>query len=384
MTNHPTAATTSVHHPPSDAGAPDWQRHFAIFWDAFLTVAVGAGLFDAAQRGGLWNVRGLWMLILSLAFLIAHRWLWAPVRRGTGEWPPLYRDLLIVLGVEFILVIALLPISAWFALLILAMMGQTAAAADPFRWRLPFAVMLLTLAEPIGLYDALATQRWGTVAGLTALIAWLPVIFLYIRLFFDDRQMRAALERDLRAAQEKIERITPLLHRLDELQRREQALTDLRDGMQHTLAYLNLRLDAIRQRMRDDPASIADELAELHNLVQQQLNIVAPGTDERIKTTSRFTPLPAGSGNEPIGVCEAPEASSAAAETSSRQREDASEIREPTGVAASVTTRSEPAAPSNVPIDETANRPDAATAPSSGEDSDEPSAEQAPSSESRG
>jgi hypothetical protein len=221
-----------------------------MFWDAFLTVAVGAGLFDAAQRGGLWNVRGLWMLILSLAFLIAHRWLWAPVRRGTGEWPPLYRDLLIVLGIEFILVIALLPISAWFALLILAMMGQTAAAADPFRWRLPFAVVLLTLAQPIGLYDALATQRWGTVAGLTALIAWLPVIFLYIRLFFDDRQMRAALERDLHAAQEKIERVTPLLHRLDELQRREQALTDLRDGMQHTLAYLNLRLDAIRQRTR--------------------------------------------------------------------------------------------------------------------------------------
>jgi hypothetical protein len=164
-----------------------------------------------------------------------------------------------------------------------------------------------------------------------------------------------------------------LRHRLDELQRREQALTDLRDGMQHTLAYLNLRLDAIRQRMRDDPASIADELAELHNLVQQQLNIVAPGTDERIKTTSRFTPLPAGSGNEPIGVCEAPEASSAVVETSSRQREDASEI-----------TWNEPVAPSNAPIDETANRPDAATAPSSGEDSDEPSAEQAPSSESRG
>ena len=209
-------------------------------------------------------------------------------------------------------------------------------------------------------------------------------MFLYIRLFFDDWQMRAALERDLRAAQEKIERVTPLLHRLDELQRREQALTDLRDGMQHTLAYLNLRLDAIRQRMHNDPASTADELAELHNLVQQQLNVVALGTDERIETISRFTTLLAGSGNEPNGACEATEASSAAPETSSRQCADASEIREPTGVAASVTTRSEPAALSNVPIDETANRPDAAAAPSSGEDSDEPSAEQAPSSESRG
>ena len=198
-------------------------------------------------------------------------------------------------------------------------------------------------------------------------------MFLYIRLFFDDRQMRAALERDLRAAQEKIERVTPLLHRLDELQRREQALTDLRDGMQHTLAYLNLRIDAIRQRMHNDPASTADELAELHNLVQQQLNIVAPGTDERMETTSRFTTLLAGSGNEPNGACEATEASSAAAETSSRQHEGASEI-----------TWNESAAPSNAPIDETANRPDAATAPSSGEDSDEPSAEQAPSSESRG
>ena len=125
--------------------------------------------------------------------------------------------------------------------------------------------------------------------------------------------------------------------------------------------------------MHNDPASTADELAELHNLVQQQLNIVAPGTDERIETTSRFTTLPAGSGDEPISVCEAPEASSAAAETSFCQREDASEI-----------TWNEPVAPSNAPIDETANRPDAAAAPSSGEDSDEPSAEQTPSSESRG
>lgn len=372
MTSHPTAAPGSARNLPADAGVPDWQRHFAIFWDVFLTVAVGAGLFDAAQRGGLWNVRGLWTLILALAFLTAHRWLWSPVRRKTGEWPPTYRDLLIVLGLEFILVIALLPISAWFALLLLAMMGQTAAAAPPFRWRLPFAVMLLTLAQPIGLYDALVTQRWGTVAGLTALIVWLPVIFVYIRLFFDDRQMRAALERDLHAAQEKIARVAPLLHRLDELQRREQALTDLRDGMQHTLAYLNLRIDAIRQRMHDDPASAVEELAELHNLVQQQLNRVASGADEQSETNSLFTTLPARSGNEPIGACEATEAPSAAMETSSHQREDASEI-----------TRNEPTALSSAPIDETANCPDAA-APSSGEDSDQPSAEQAPSSREGG
>ncbi|MBO9384073.1 MAG: hypothetical protein J7479_17270, partial [Roseiflexus sp.] len=62
--------------------------------------------------------------------------------------------------------------------------------------------------------------------------------------------------------------------------------------------------------MHNDPASTADELAELHNLVQQQLNVVAPGTDERIETTSRFTTLPAGSSNEPNGACEATEASS--------------------------------------------------------------------------
>ena len=88
--------------------------------------------------------------------------------------------------------------------------------------------------------------------------------------------------------------------------------------MQHTLAYLNLRIDAIRQRMHNDPASTADELAELHHLVQQQLNLVAPGADEQSETTALFATLPAGSGNEPIGACEATEASSAAAETSSR------------------------------------------------------------------
>lgn len=357
MTSHPTAAPASARNLPADAGAPDWQRHFAIFWDAFLTVAVGAGLFDAAQRGGLWNVRGLWTLILALAFLTAHRWLWSPVRRKTGEWPPTYRDLLIVLGIEFILVIALLPISAWFALLLLAMMGQTAAAAPPFRWRLPFAVMLLTLAQPIGLYDALVTQRWGTVAGLTALIVWLPVIFAYIRLFFNDRQMRAALERDLHAAQEKIARVAPLLHRLDELQRREQALTDLRDGMQHTLAYLNLRLDAIRQQIRDDPAQAADELAELHNLVQRQLNVIVAGTNAEGETIPHST-------DETPESCEATDVSPPAPETSSHRRETTSTNRERTDAAVRATTQNEPGTASTTPIDATAGRSDATAAPS--------------------
>jgi hypothetical protein len=284
ITNRPASATTTAsrHNTPSDARAPDWRRHFAIFWDAFLTVAIGAGLFDAVQRGGLWNARGLWMLLLALAFLIAHRWLWAPVRHTSGEWPPLNRDLLIVLAVEYVLVLALLPASAWFALLFLAMMGQVAAAAAPSRWRLPFAALLLTLAGPIGLYDALAAQHWGTVAGLAAVIAWLPIIFLYIRLFFDDRQTRIALERDLHVARAEIERVTPMLRRLDALQSREQALADMRDGMHHTLAYLNLRLDVVRQRLHDDPAAVAAGLAELHELVQQRLKGIAPDGDDEI------------------------------------------------------------------------------------------------------
>lgn len=263
-----------------------WRRHFAIFWDAFLTVVIGAGLFDAAQRSGLWNAHGLWMLLLALAFLIAHRWLWAPVRHASDEWPPLYRDLLIVLAVEFVLVLALLPASAWFALLLLAMLGQVAAAAPIRRWWLPGSVILLTLAGPIGLYDALATQRWGTATGLVAIIAWLPVLFLYIRLFFDEREERAALERDLHAAHAEIERVTPLLRRLDALQSREQALVDMRDGMHHTLAYINLHLDTVRQQRHDDPAAADMTLAALHELVQQRLKEMAPDSDERTGSAS--------------------------------------------------------------------------------------------------
>ncbi len=270
-----------------------WRRHFAIFWDAFLTVAIGAGLFDAAQRGGLWNARGLWMLLLALAFLIAHRWLWAPVRHASDEWPPLYRDLLIVLGVEFVLVLALLPASAWFALLFLAMLGQIAAAAPIRRWWLPFLIILLTLAGPIGLYDALAMQRWGAATGLVAVIAWLPVLFLYIRLFFDEREERAALERDLHAAHAEIERVTPLLRRLDALQSREQALADTRDGMHHTLAYVNVHLDTARQQMLDDPAAAGATLAALHDLVQQRLKEIAPGSDESATSASSEPDQPA-------------------------------------------------------------------------------------------
>lgn len=263
-----------------------WRRHFAIFWDAFLTVAIGAGLFDAAQRGGLWHARGLWMLLLALAFLITHRWLWAPVHHASGEWPPRYRDLLIVVGVEFVLVLALLPASAWFALLFLALLGQIAAAAPIRRWWLPLPIILLTLAAPIGLYDALAAQRWGAAAGLAAVIAWLPALFLYIRLFFDEREERAVLERDLRAAHAEIERVTPLLRRLDALQSREQALTDMRGGMHHTLAYVSLQLDTVRQQLPDDPATAGVTLATLHDLVQQRLREIAPGGEESAESAA--------------------------------------------------------------------------------------------------
>lgn len=276
----------SAYHQAVRAGMPVWQRHFAIFWDAFLTVAIGAGLFDVAQRNRLWNAQGLWILFLTLAFLIAHRWLWAPVRHASDNWPPLYRDLLIVLLVEFVLVLALLPSSAWFALLFLAMMGQVAAMSPPSRWWLPFAVILLTLASPIGLYDALAAQRWEVVVHLAAVIAWFPVLFLYVRLFFDDRHARVTLQRNLDAARAEIERMTPLLHRLDALQSREQALASVRDGMHNTLASINLRLDAVRQSIGHDPSAAAAELAELHKLVQQRLKEIASGDNECAESAS--------------------------------------------------------------------------------------------------
>lgn len=254
---------------------PRWRRHFAIFWDVFLVIAFGAGLFDATRPDGLLSARGLWLMLLALAFLTAHRWLWAPVRNGTGAWPPLYRDLLLVLIVELILVIALLPASAWFACPLLAMMGQVIATLPPRRWWLPFAAIALVLAGPIGLYQALATRQWTVAVGLAAVVAWLVAIFLYIRLHFDQRHERDELARDLAAAHAELERVAPLLARIDDVHTREQTVNSLRDSLQHTLALINIRLETVRQHLITAPAACAGDLAELHELVQQRLADVA-------------------------------------------------------------------------------------------------------------
>lgn len=254
---------------------PEWRRNFATFWDVFLIAAFGAGLFDAARPDGLLNGRGFWLMLLALAFLTAHRWLWAPVRRVSGVWPPLYRDLLLVLVVELVLVIAMLPASSWFAWPLLAMMGQVAAALPTARWRIPFAAILLVLAGPIGLYDALGARQWGLSAGLAAAAAWLLAIFLYIRLHFDEREVRERLERDLAAARAEIERAGPLQARIDDLHTREQSLAELRDSLQHTLAFLNIRLEAVRGQLNDEPATGVAELDELRQVVQQRLAEIA-------------------------------------------------------------------------------------------------------------
>ncbi len=266
---------------------PRWRHHFAVFWDVFLVIAFGAGLFDAMYPGGLLNARGLWLTLLTLAFLTAHRWLWAPVRHGTGAWPPLYRDLLLVLIVELILVIALLPSSAWFACPLLAMMGQVVAVLPPRRWWLPFAAIALVLAGPIGLYQTLATRQWTVAAGLVAVVAWLVAIFLYIRLQFDQRHERDELTRDLAAAHDELERVAPLLARMDEFHAREQAVMALRDSLQHTLALMNLRLESARQHLISAPDTCAGDLAELHALVQQRLADVArwPAAPEPVPAT---------------------------------------------------------------------------------------------------
>lgn len=254
---------------------PGWRRNFATFWDVFLIAAFGAGLFDAARADGLLNGRGFWLMLLALAFLTAHRWLWAPVRRVGGVWPPLYRDLLLVLVVELVLVIAMLPASPWFAWPLLAMMGQVAAALPPRRWRVPFAAILLVLAGPIGLYDALGARQWSLSAGLAAAAAWLLAIFLYIRLHFDERETRERLEHDLAAARAEIERAGPLQARIDDLHTREQSLAELRDSLQHTLAFLNIRLEAVHSQLNDEPATGVAELDELRQVVRQRLAEIA-------------------------------------------------------------------------------------------------------------
>lgn len=273
---------------------PGWRRNFATFWDVFLIAAFGAGLFDAARADGLLNGRGFWLMLLALAFLTAHRWLWAPVRRVGGIWPPLYRDLLLVLVVELVLVIAMLPASPWFAWPLLAMMGQVAAALPPGRWRVPFAAIMLVLAGPIGLYDALGARQWSLSAGLAAAVAWLLAIFLYIRLHFDERETRERLERDLAAARAEIERAGPLQARIDDLHTREQSLAELRDSLQHTLAFLNIRLEAVHSQLNDEPATGVAELDELRQVVHQRLaEIACWPTSAELPPPALDTPIPA-------------------------------------------------------------------------------------------
>lgn len=254
--------------------APDTfgQRDFAFFWDVFLTVAFGAGIYEATggQPGLLATAPGAWMLFLIVAFATAHRWFWGHARRDDA-WPPGFRDTLFCVVVQLALLMPLLPLSVWFGGPLLALMGQVAAATPPRRWWLPLGAPALVLAGQLGLFDAIGNRDWARAVGLAAAIGWAVAIFLYMQLLLDERHARERLHDDLALLREEIASARSSADAMRELRRRDLDARTLRESLGHTLAALNIRLETAERLMAEDPTQAAAELGEIRAILRGAL-----------------------------------------------------------------------------------------------------------------
>ncbi|HMO58675.1 MAG TPA: histidine kinase dimerization/phosphoacceptor domain-containing protein, partial [Roseiflexaceae bacterium] len=250
--------------------APAGQRSFGRFWDLYLVIVFGAGLYGAGGGQPLIFVSapGFLMLFLIAAFAIVHRWFWGHARRH-GNWPPDYRDVLLAVVVQLALLMPLLQLSSWFSGPLLAVMGQVAAAVPPRRWWLPLGAPTLILAHQIGLFNAIAGNDWTRALTLATTVGWAIAIFLYMHLLLDERRAREQLRDDIAALRDEMATSRATAAELLELRHHHQQALILHDSIGHALAVIAIRLETIAGTIGEPAHSI--EINELRDLVRRTL-----------------------------------------------------------------------------------------------------------------
>jgi signal transduction histidine kinase len=155
---------------------------------------------------------------------------------------------------------------------------------------------LLTLVFIAGISDPGAMAQITPVRALqigVPIAAWL-VFGLFVYRISATSTERAQLIRELRAAQEELERAHQRESELAVLRERERLARDLHDNLGHTLVALSVQLEAVQRLYKVDPARAEAQVEQMKALTRSSMDALrrslaglrAPGLGEQPLSTA--------------------------------------------------------------------------------------------------
>lgn len=252
---------------------PRWLRPFNIFWRVVVVIALGLGAQNAIKEDPslLTNWRGLLMLLLMIAFICTYEVFERTEARKTCVWPVPYQTVLLYLIVQLAIMSGLLHYSDGFFGPLISLMGHVFATVPMRRWPLPLFAILVLLAQPFGVYEALAARDWGSLIGFTFTITTLIVLAAFIGVLFGEHYKRDVLIAELRQTKADLERYASQAEELAALRERARLARDMHDSLGHALVLVNVKLEAAQRLYAVEAARGDAELEATRALVRETM-----------------------------------------------------------------------------------------------------------------
>lgn len=252
---------------------PRWLRPFNIFWRIVLVVSLLLGAQDAVAQEGtlLVNWRGALMLALMLGFAAIYIWFERNETQQQERWPVPFRTVLLYLIVQLAILSGLLHFSSSFFGPLLSLLGHVFGSLPLRRWWFPAAAIIALLAEPIGIYGAIAEGDWGSVFGFAFSLTILIALAAFVGAMFVEHYKREGLIAELRRAKDDLERYATQAEELAALRERTRLAREMHDSLGHALVVVNVKLEAAQRLYARDAARGDAELQATRALVRETM-----------------------------------------------------------------------------------------------------------------
>lgn len=265
------------HPPPPPAERPlPGSRFFerinlvwALFFYTSLALGLGALVSAEPPLDGWWLAGAFALCAASSAlFQLIFFQIFQP---GSDTWPMPPRQAWLYFGGQALVFLLLSHLDDSFIGLGFALLGQTFGSLRPRDWPLPLAALFLLLAEPIGLFAALAAGQWISLGSFGLTVGVFVVIGLMISRLFAQRYQLLDLVGELRRAKAQVEAGAAQQEELAVLRERTRLAREMHDNIGHALVLVNVKLEAAQRLYQVDPARGGAELEATRELVRETM-----------------------------------------------------------------------------------------------------------------
>lgn len=248
-----------------------WQQYrvFLWFWHVLylgaLVVILGLKLWNARLALG-WREAALAGLVAIQVFLYV-----GVLMSGRG-WPFRAWRLGLYFGGSLLVLVIEVSLERDFQWMAFAYAGQMLgllppAASFPGMTLITLGLVLANTSPG----DLAAVTMWDVFQVGIPLASWL-VMGLFIYRISATSTERARLIRELRAAQEELERAHQREAELAVLRERERLARDLHDNLGHTLVALSVQLEAVQRLYKVDPARAETQVEQMKALTRSSMD----------------------------------------------------------------------------------------------------------------